>query len=194
MNRASTAQPRERCNAKTRSGAPCANPAGFRTGTLGVGRCYLHGGMTPGARRGAQLAQRECAKLAVPMECDPAGALLGELFRTCGWVAAYETAVQELALEEGEHWRDTYGPSGKPTGEAKPHVLVELLHRERRHLTDVTSAALRANIDERRVRIVEDQAAMVHRAFEAALEALSLTAGQRQEARSAYGRHLRLAD
>ncbi len=141
-----------------------------------------------------ELARRECVKLSVPIETDPGDALLGEVFRTCGWLATYESAVQELALVEGEHWGATYGPGGLATGEAKPHVLVELLHRERRHLADVTSAALRANIDERRVRIVENQATMVHRAFEAALASIELDGTQRQTARVAYGRQLQLAD
>lgn len=37
-----------RCGAKTRSGHPCKNPAGFRTPHPGTGRCYLHGGCSTG--------------------------------------------------------------------------------------------------------------------------------------------------
>lgn len=35
------------CGAKTRSGAPCRYPAGFKTDHLGQGKCRLHGGATP---------------------------------------------------------------------------------------------------------------------------------------------------
>lgn len=39
-----------KCGAKTRSGSPCKNPAGFRTDHLGEGRCYLHGGKSTGPK------------------------------------------------------------------------------------------------------------------------------------------------
>jgi hypothetical protein len=175
-------------------GATCKHPAGYRTDHLGIGRCYRHGGATQNHVRAAAVeqARTECARLSIPIEVDPAEALLGEVFRTAGWVATYEQAVQELPLTEGEHWRAVYHQSGGRTGEAKPHVLVELLFRERQHLKDVTVAALRAKIDERRIKLVEDQAQMVHRAFEAALDAAKVSAAQRQEARQAYGAHLKL--
>jgi hypothetical protein len=38
-----------RCGAKTRAGAPCQRPA-----LRGRGRCRLHGGLSPGAPRGAK--------------------------------------------------------------------------------------------------------------------------------------------
>lgn len=39
-----------KCNARTRSSPPnyCKNPAGYKTDHSGSGRCYLHGGCTPG--------------------------------------------------------------------------------------------------------------------------------------------------
>lgn len=36
-----------RCGAKTRSGSPCRQIAGYKTDHVGQGRCNLHGGMTP---------------------------------------------------------------------------------------------------------------------------------------------------
>lgn len=36
------------CGAKTRSGTPCNQPAGWGTDHLGEGRCKLHGGSSPG--------------------------------------------------------------------------------------------------------------------------------------------------
>lgn len=35
------------CAAKTRKGTPCSKRAGWRTPHVGIGRCYLHGGLTP---------------------------------------------------------------------------------------------------------------------------------------------------
>ena len=36
-----------KCGARTRSGTPCHQVAGFRTEHVGEGRCFLHGGLTP---------------------------------------------------------------------------------------------------------------------------------------------------
>lgn len=184
-----------KCGATKRSGGQCGRPAGWGTQHAGWGRCKLHGGSTPNHIRAAEVEQtrRDCMRLSIPIEINPDEALLGELYRTAGFIATYDAFVRELELTEGQHWGRMYGPTGMVTGEAKPHVAVELLFRERRHLADVSVAALRANIDERRIQIVEDQATMVHRAFEAALEAAKLSVEQRQEARQAYGAHLRLA-
>lgn len=41
------AAPRQHCGAKTRSGTPCTQVAGWGTQHVGVGRCKLHGGASP---------------------------------------------------------------------------------------------------------------------------------------------------
>lgn len=196
-------------------GTLCTRPKGWGTDHPGWGRCKRHGGSTSShtKRANLQIVQAECERLSIPVETNPDDALLDELYRTKGWVNTYEAAVNELELhpeadryipgdEDGDgHWErgdgGVYGRmyhlTGMPTGEAKPHVLVELLFRERKHFADVAVAALRANIDERRVKIAEDQADMVHRAFEAALEAMNATPEQRQDGRRAYVGHLRAA-
>jgi len=46
--------PDKHCNARTPNGY-CKNLAGFRTGKLGEGRCWLHGGMTPAIKNGSNL-------------------------------------------------------------------------------------------------------------------------------------------
>jgi hypothetical protein len=154
----------------------------------------LHGGSTATHQRAArtELARRECAKLSIPIETNPTTALLGELYRTAGWVATYEAEVQKLPLEDGRHWGMTYGARGLPTGEAKPHVLVELLHRERRHLADVSTAALRANIDERMVRITEQQGEMVANVMRGAL--IELGVWDQPETPGIVRKHLMLID
>lgn len=45
-------RPHEVCGAKTRHGTPCKNRAGFKTPHFGAGRCYLHGGLSPGGAPG----------------------------------------------------------------------------------------------------------------------------------------------
>lgn len=37
-----------KCLATTREGKPCSHPAGFRTEHPAFGRCFLHGGASPG--------------------------------------------------------------------------------------------------------------------------------------------------
>lgn len=48
----------ECCNARTRDGGYCANRKGFRTGNLGEGRCFLHGGLSTGAPKGSGNAEK----------------------------------------------------------------------------------------------------------------------------------------
>lgn len=46
------------CNANVKQGdGYCANQAGFRTGHLGEGRCFLHGGLSDGAPEGNNYAE-----------------------------------------------------------------------------------------------------------------------------------------
>lgn len=159
------------CTATNRQGTQCKLPA-IPGGTV----CRRHGGSAPNVKAAAERrlqlaeAQEACERLSVPIQVDPGEALLNELFRTAGLVYAYEAEVQKLALVEGQHFVDVRHVSGIKTGEAKPHVLVELLFRERQHLTAVSVAALKAGIEERRVRIVEAQAQQLARVVTAICE------------------------
>jgi hypothetical protein len=177
-----------RCGATTRSANPCRRPAGWGTGHVGVGCCKLHLGSTATHGRAAslELARQECATLGIPIEIDPGEALIRELWETAGNVAFYRQLVAQLpthpepdlfipASDEDEnadgggHWERgqpgvygrTYHVSGIPTGEAKVHILVALYNDERKHLTDVASAALRAGVEERRVRMAEADATRI---------------------------------
>lgn len=60
-----TADGHEACGAKTRSGKPCSQPAGFGTNHVGVGRCKFHGGSTPTQSKAARaiLLDREVNRL-----------------------------------------------------------------------------------------------------------------------------------
>ncbi len=187
------------CGARTRAGAMCRKPSGWGTPHPGIGRCKHHGGSTPNHLRSAQmeLARRECQMLGVPVEIDPASALIDELWEATGNVEFYRAQVQELerhpvppkrkVVEGGpddgrEEWEPgkagVYGPtyhqSGVPTGEAKPHVLVVLYNQERDRRAAVAEAMLRLNIDERRVRAAEANAEKLVRAQVAALVAMGL--------------------
>lgn len=131
----------------------------------GTPLCSKHGSRAPhiaaaGKRRQQQAqAEADCRRLSVPIEKDAGEALMDELYRTLGWVNTYELFVQDLTLELDSAWGAIYGgKDGYDTGERKPHVVIELLDRERKHLKDVTVAILKAGIDERRVRLAEAEA------------------------------------
>jgi hypothetical protein len=189
-----------------RNGNNCGRPAGWGTNHPGIGYCKLHGGSTPTHERSAQLviARRECDRLGIPIEVDAGEALIAELWETEGNLAFYRALVQELPthpapdvfvpaveMDDGEriqaHWERgepgvygrTYHVSGMPTGEAKPHILVQLYNDERKHRASVAAAALKAGVEERRIRMVEADAGRV---LGAQIEALkSIGMGDRLE-------------
>jgi hypothetical protein len=159
----------------------CSQRAGHGTSHPKIGRCSRHGGNTAShtAAAAAEVARRACNTLGLPIETGPGEALLQELCETVGNVAFYRSLVRQLPThpdpdvyvqpEEGEeegHWKRgqtgvygrTYHVSGIPTGEAKPHILVVLYNAERKHLKEVSAAALNAGVQERAVAAMEDAA------------------------------------
>ena len=186
----------ERCDARTRNGKTCKLPAGHGTDHVGVGCCKLHGGSTPTHEKAAsvEIARRECETLGVPIETTPADALRLELYEASGNVAFYRQLVQELPThpepdeyidgdDDGGHWERgeagvygrTYHVSGVPTGEAKPNILVVLYNQERDRLRAVSEAMLRANVEERMVRMAESDAAAILGAQVKALVTMGLS-------------------
>ena len=190
----------ETCGGKTRGGTPCKNKAGYKTDHPGIGRCAFHLGATPTHQRAANLeiARQECVTLGIPILTDPGEALIREVWECAGNIAFYRAQVQQLPTEpepdayipgtvEGEvvtagHWvrgdpgvyGRTYHVSGLPTGEAKPHVWVVLYNQERDRMRAVCESALKANVEERRVRLAEADATMILGAQVQALVAMGM--------------------
>lgn len=171
-----------RCGAKTKrdanhseakAGRPCRKPAGWGTTHPGSGRCKLHGGATPA---GAVKAERERASAAVelyglPVEVDPHTALLEELARTAGHVAYLGTVVQSLERDQ------QIGPVGGAQGgfpEWKPSVWIGMYRDERKHLAAIAKACIDVGIEERRVRIAEQQGQLFAKALEGILKELGV--------------------
>jgi hypothetical protein len=103
--------------------------------------------------------------------------------------------------DEKGHWErgeiGIYGPtyhvSGIPTGEAKEHILVRLYNEERKRKLDAAAAALRAGVDERRLRIAEADAERIMSSQMAAFKAMGL-ADRLEEFRGHFARFLAAGD
>lgn len=159
-------------------GKTCGQVAGARTSHLHIGRCWRHGGATTAHVVAARRieASAACATLGIKVKTTPAQALLDEVLETAGNVAFYRGLVADLpthpgadeyhppqSKDEAGYWTRgepgvygrTYHGSGVPTGEGKPHVLVQLYNDERKHLVVAVAAALKANVDDRAVKVME---------------------------------------
>lgn len=181
------------CGAKTKTtGDPCGRPAGAQTDHLGTGRCSLHGGSSPNGRIAAQ---REQAAVAVatyglPVDIDPREALLAEVRRSYGavmWLEAQVRAVAPDALVRGTRGVNRMVKVGTEAGTTTTtdvgpavNVWLDLFYRERSHLVAVCRAAVAAGIEERRIRLEEQQGAQIAASFQfiqdTARERLALTA------------------
>ena len=151
-------------------------------------------------RLAAQAAEQAVRTLGLAADISPTEALLEEVRWTAGHVAWLRGRVQELA-EEPTHRRVTFdgededlletpgqrgaltwgttkvktgGDDAGTTQEAKPSIWYELYARERTHLIRVCDAAIRAGVEERRVRLAEQQGDLLALAVRRILEAFGL--------------------
>ena len=155
------------CHARKRdgSGTACHLPAGWATDHAtnddgpGVGRCKLHGGSVRNARVAgrAEKARQAVERFGGTVDVDPATALLEEVQRSAATVAFLQLRVQELeddqivwgVVEETDR-PITYDKDGEPVGfletkrKAVPNAWIVLYQQERKHLAQVSKAALDA--------------------------------------------------
>lgn len=191
----------ETCTAKSKqSGHRCQ-----RRPAIGLDKCATHCGLSKAERERvaerflAEQKMREAVKTyGLPRDISPADALLEEVRYTAGHVAWLREQVQALeadqlvwGLTEEARKQATEFPGTDRTEAAKPNVWVELYYRERKHLVDVTKAAISAGIEERKVRLAEAQGSLVAQVIRAILADLSLTAEQQQRVPEVVPRHLR---
>lgn len=142
----------------------------------GQGVCGHHGGLSPQAleaaekRRAEQLAREAVARHHLDDDIDPGTALLEEVRRCSGAVKWLRTRIHGLAptdlvwgvkstkLVEGGHGDDDSGMSILTTEEAAGvNLWWQLYQQERKHLVAVCKAALDAGVQERQVRLAEQQ-------------------------------------
>jgi hypothetical protein len=178
-----------------RAGRECSKPAGWGTDHPGVGACKLHGGSTP---TGIKHAQAVGAVVAVqtyglPVDVDPQTALLEELARTAGHVKWLGEKVGTLDEEQaagpvGSEGTTAEGVTHHP--HAEPSVWIRLYQAERKHLADVAATCVKVGIEQRRVRLAEEQGALLAQVLRAVLADLNVL--DRPETPGIVRKHLAL--
>lgn len=158
----------------------------------------------------------------LPVDVSPTEALLEEVRWTAGHVGWLRARVQELEQSQlvwgvtktereaaGED-RITFGgaeaddeettglvdasalPVSKVVASAGPSIWLDLYDRERKHLVAVCAAAIRAGVEERRVRLAEQQGELVANVIRAVLADLGLSEEQQARVSEVVPRHLRV--
>jgi hypothetical protein len=164
----------------------------------------MHGGSAPAVRAAAarraqeDAARRELATLGQPEAIDPAEALLQLIGWKYGEVKWLRARVQDVPHDELT-WGMTQtdvgvgpeGPIDKVTEKASPSVWWALLREAEDQLADYAARALRAGVDERRVKVAEQQGLMVHAVMMAVFNRLALTPEQWVVAKTAAPEELR---
>lgn len=177
-----------KCPAHSRTGKPCGHIAGFGTDHKGVGCCKFHGGSTPTGRAAArrQAAEQAVVTYGLPREIDPHAALLEELHRTAGHVAWLGQLVGDLATRDLKQYevREMGGLVERPA------IWVELYHRERKHFTAVAKTCVDVGIEERRVKLAENQGRLLAEVIRGVLTDLGVV--DHPEAPAVVRRHLTL--
>ena len=179
-------EPGRRCQAQSKqTGEQCKAWA-----VPGALVCRHHGGNAPQVQRkaaenlAAEAARRAAQTLAVPIDTTPEQALIDEVKRAAGMVAFYQARIEEVdeadrdALVWGMTKHDTSGEFPGPTYEATPNTWLQLWNQERDRLVRVSAAAIKAGIEERRVKLAEQEGALVAAVIRRILDSLNLTPEQ----------------
>lgn len=197
------ADKKPRCWARSKkTGNQCGRPS-----MTGQHVCRFHGGNAPQSIKAAERrVVEEKARALVEtygrrIDTTATDALLEEVQWSAGHVGWLREKVQQIeagagpgpenALVWGVTRRKQGGEDWGETEEAGPNTWLKLYQQERSHLVKVCEAAIKAGIEERRVRLAEKQGEMVAHAIQAILEELGLTAEQRARVPEVVPRHLR---
>lgn len=188
-----------KCTAKRTDGEPCKAWA-----VTGLKVCRVHGASSPRskAKRARALAEEKAAKamrlFAAPVDIDPARALVELVQWTAGEVAYWREQVRALADEDpkaltwGVVREKVGGEDYGTTLEAKPNVAYLMLTDAQDRLAKYATAALKAGVEERRVKLAEDQGALVAQVIRSILDQLNLTSDQQARVPEVVPAQLRL--
>lgn len=180
-----------KCEARRSNGEPCRNWA-----VKGARVCRNHGGSAPqvkaaaARRRAEEQAAKAVALFGAPKDVEPSQALLDLVHWTAGEVEYWREQVRALAAEDPaaltwgltDHERGVgpQGPIDKTTHQARPNIAYVMLYAAQDRLAQYATAALKAGVEERRVRLAESQGSLVADVIRRILDALALTPEQQQ--------------
>lgn len=175
----------------------CLTKAGAGTDHPGVGKCSRHHGNGELASKRAKNLMRDLAArsalrtLAVPIEVSPTEALMGLVYEAAGNVAFLGGRVADLGLElVGDVYSLTR--EGFPIATSEDaRAIVKLYNDERDRLAKVAKLAIDAGLEERQVRVLEDQAVMMAKVLRATIIALDLAPDLQRQAFSIMASELR---
>jgi hypothetical protein len=197
------------CGARTRDGTPCDKSAGWGTNHPGHGRCRFHGGSSPRAEIAGQvaLAHREYQVMGAPVDVPPHEALL-ECIRIAAGEVAYaseqiarldpEEAVgsvvtvtrRPLKEEKGAESMDLVAEEVR-TESPQLHIWIQVRRQAMDRLVTYSATALKAGLEERLVRVAEQQGQLLAQAVRGILEELGVA--DRPEVPAVVRKHLTLA-
>lgn len=172
---------------KPDAGRACRNPP-----MRGQKICQKHGGKAAQNRAAAKTRQAEAKaekvlrRFGEPIDTTPTEALLDAVRWTAGYVAWLREKVAAVSCDEKLIWgltrRKIGGEDNGTTHEAKPNAWLELLGTWHDRLVKICAEAIKAGIEERRVRLAESQGQLVADVIKAILADLKLTPAQQAKA------------
>lgn len=189
---------RKWCGAKKRNGKFCKLAPGWGTDHVGYGNCKFHLGATRNGRKAAQreMAEAEVKNFGVPLDVGAHEGLLMAVQGFAGWVKYLQQKVAELE-ENDLTWGKTREElrTGEAGGtvtihESKPNTWYVLLQHAQRDLVAAASAAARAGVEERQVRVAESHAQIFAQAIKGILGELGV--GDHPDAPRVVRKHLML--
>jgi hypothetical protein len=172
---------RRECVSPRKDGSPCH----AWQMVADTDHCRMHLGKKAADVISEAQARKAVVTYGLPRDISPTDALLEEVRYTAGHVAWLREKVAELeerdlvwGVTEKSKKKATEFPGTDVTKAAKPNVWLQLYQSERKHLVDVTKAAISAGIEERRVKLAEAQGALLNGVIKRILARLDLTAAQ----------------
>jgi len=178
----------------------CMMPAGASNELGRYGRCDAHNGIRYDAqvaalsKLGIREARRVLKSMGEPVDINPVEALLYLVQEAAGNVAFLGARVQDLGF-------DLVGPVYSLTRDGDPVqtsedvlAIVKLYNDERDRLARVSKIALDAGVEERTVRVLEEQATTLVHVIRAVLDNLGLSTEVRQRALALVSQELRRLD
>lgn len=197
------------CTAHRRDKTACTQPP-----VAGTNVCRFHGGSAKAVKAAAAARvvedniRRELVRFGVPVDVSPTEALLEEVRWSAGHVAWLRQKVREVIGDDertasGTHplvWgttkqvdkEATKHPGTDVTEAGQVSIWWKLYSEERDRLAAISTAAIRAGVEERRVRLAEQQGDAIVDAIRAILADLGLTPQQQVLVGTVVPRHLRL--